>query len=319
MEGITGWPLRRAHAEAFPGISRYYTPFIAANSTHSFKTREKKEIDPSHNEGLSAVPQILTNDADAFLWAAGEIGALGYPEVNFNLGCPSPTVVTHGKGAGFLRDPERLDRFFDRVFEGMSGVSAPRVSVKTRIGFESEEEAAGIAAVMGRYPFCRVIVHPRLRTDYYGGSPRMDVFSLFYENCPHPLVYNGDLVTAAGVQELLGRYPGLDGVMIGRGLLMNPSLAGELRGGDPFGAEELRRYHDRILQLWLSDIPEFSGVIGKMKELWHYMGPLFRDGEKHLKKIRKARKEREYRAAVDDLFASCGILPPGERTNRYMP
>ena len=313
MEGIALWPMRRAHAECFGGVDRYYTPFIAANSTRSFKTREKKEIDPLHNEGLDVVPQILTNDAGAFLWAAAEIGAGGYPEVDFNLGCPSPTVVTHGKGAGFLKDQERLDRFFDAVFEGMKDKTFPKISVKTRIGFEREEEASGIAAILGRYPFSRVIIHPRLRTDYYGGKPRMEVFSRIFESCPHPVVYNGDLTAPEDVKELLRQYPGLAGVMIGRGLLANPSLARELAGGEPFSAEELRRYHDTLLDYWLADIPEFSGVVGKMKELWHYMGPLFPDGKKQLKKIRKSGKEQEYRAAVSALFDSCGPLPPEER------
>ena len=329
LEGITGYPFRRAHARCFPGADRYFTPFIAANGTHSFKTREKKEIDPAHNAGLRVIPQILTNDAEAFLWAAGEMKERGYDEVNLNLGCPSPTVVTRRKGAGFLGEPEKLDRFFEAVFEGLAQQDV-RISVKTRIGMASEAETGELIEIYNRYPLAEVIVHPRLRTDFYKGEPRMESFERFYAELCHPVLYNGDVRTARDAGELRRRFPKLRGIMIGRGLLMDPALIREIRGAEaafgreeaesPAGGEltrgELRHFHDEVLAGWMSDMDEWPNVIGKMKELWYYMGPLFADGGRELKKIRKARQEAEYRAAVDMLFSRRELIPAGERTWR---
>ena len=64
MEGITTAVFRRVFRKRFEGIDRMYTPFLVANRTHKFKTREKKEIESCSGE---LVPQILTDRAEHFL------------------------------------------------------------------------------------------------------------------------------------------------------------------------------------------------------------------------------------------------------------
>ena len=115
MEGLTGALYRQAHCRWFGGVDRYFIPFITPTQDHRFTKRELREILPEHNRGLTAVPQLLVRRAEDFLWAAGELAAMGYPEINLNLGCPSGTVVAKGKGSGFLGLPEELERFLDTV------------------------------------------------------------------------------------------------------------------------------------------------------------------------------------------------------------
>ena len=117
MEGITGHVYRSAHARHFSGIDRYYLPFIAAHATHTMKNKEKKDVSPAQNVGLCAIPQVLTKNADDFLWTVDELTALGYREINLNFGCPSPTVTSKGKGAAFLGEPDEVDRFLENIFE----------------------------------------------------------------------------------------------------------------------------------------------------------------------------------------------------------
>ena len=100
MEGLTGALYRQAHCRWFGGVDRYFIPFITPTQDHRFTKRELREILPEHNRGLAAVPQLLVRRAEDFLWAAGELAAMGYPEINLNLGCPSGTVVAKGKGSG---------------------------------------------------------------------------------------------------------------------------------------------------------------------------------------------------------------------------
>lgn len=131
MEGITGNIFRRVHAECFGALDRYYTPFLAPPQVgSSFGGKAYKEVDPERNQGLDVVPQLLTNDADAFVWATRQLAGMGYSEVNLNLGCPSGTVVAKGKGSGFLRHLEKLEAFLQDVCER----SILPVSVKTRVG-----------------------------------------------------------------------------------------------------------------------------------------------------------------------------------------
>lgn len=52
---------------------------------------------------------------------------------------------------------------------------------------------------------------------------------------------------------------------------------------------------------------EVSGdrnVLFKMKELWFYMGPLFANNKKYLKKIKKSEKCIVYESAVAELFSN---------------
>ena len=156
MEGITGHAFRLVHAECFGALDRYYTPFLPPPRVGSpFGGKNLKEVDPANNQGLNVVPQLLTKNADEFVWAARELAELGYREVNLNLGCPSGTVVSKGKGAGFLRNLDELEVFLRDVCER----SPIPVSVKTRLGLESDTEYEHIFELYCSLPLAELIVH----------------------------------------------------------------------------------------------------------------------------------------------------------------
>lgn len=170
MEGITGSVFRRPHAEVFGAMGRYYTPFVSPlpKVGGRFIGRNKRELDPAANAGLDVVPQLLGNDADRVVWAAGLLAQMGYREVNLNLGCPSGTVVAKGKGTGMLRDPHALEAFLQDVCER----SPLPVSVKTRIGIADDSEFDELLDVYSHCPLAELIVHPRVQKDLYRGAPR---------------------------------------------------------------------------------------------------------------------------------------------------
>ena len=136
MEGITGHVFRRVHAECFGALDCYCTPFLPPPRVgNRFGGKAFKEIDPANNQGLNVVPQLMSKNADEFVWAAQVLADMGYREVNLNLGCPSGTVVAKGKGSGFLRNLDELEAFLSDVCER----SPLPVSVKTRLGLENDE------------------------------------------------------------------------------------------------------------------------------------------------------------------------------------
>ena len=92
MEELTGYVFRNALDKHFGGVDKYITPFISPDN-NIMKMRTFREIDPSNNEGLSVVPQILANDPELFNETADRIAGLGYKEININFGCPSNTVT----------------------------------------------------------------------------------------------------------------------------------------------------------------------------------------------------------------------------------
>ena len=129
MEGITDSIFRRAHHRHFGGVDRYFMPFLSPTIHRALTHKEDRELPMADSEDFAAVPQVLTKVADDFLWAAQVCADRGYDEVNLNIGCPSGTVVSKGKGSGMLRDLAALDAFLEEIFTK----SPLPISVKTRL------------------------------------------------------------------------------------------------------------------------------------------------------------------------------------------
>ena len=303
MEGITTATFRRVYSKWFKGIDRTYTPFLVANQTHKFKRREEREIEECCP---ALVPQILTDRAEHFIWAAQKLKKLGYTEVNLNAGCPSATVTTKKKGAGMLRDLPALRFFLDEVFTAKEKLEMPEVSVKTRAGFSSYDETDDIAKLYAGYPLAALIVHPRIRDDFYDKTPDLNAFGAFYEHIDHEkLVFNGDLNTAGDADRILELFPGIKGIMTGRGLLADPFLPGriksnETRGRDGFSDREkeiMLGFLEELFDEYERELSEGTALL-KMKDLWNFMAVSFPGQDKKLKAIRKARSGYEYKAAV---------------------
>lgn len=299
MEGITTYIYRSTFEKYYGGINQYYTPFLA--SMH-LSARETNEVLPEHNEGMLLIPQILSNRADEFLEITKALQAYGYDTVNLNLGCPSGTVVSKHRGSGFLAVPDELDAFLGEIFD-----KCPlQISIKTRIGISDEAEWETILGIYEKYPISELIIHTRLQKDFYKLPARPHTFRMA-RRLGVPLCYNGDIASPAAQQAALKADPDIDRFMIGRGLIADPELLETLTKGVP------SRDKDR-LQSFLTDlcdryIREMSGgdrnTLYKMKEIWVYLGSLFIDAEKYVKKIKKANRLTEYDAAMHALFANC--------------
>ena len=297
MEGITGHVFRQVQAECFGALDRYYTPFVCPPRVGSdFGKRYRAELDPANNRGLNVVPQLLTKDADEFVWAAGLLGQMGYGEVNLNLGCPAGTVVSKGKGSGFLRDPESLEAFLLDI----CARSPLPVSVKTRLGVERDEEYERILEVYCRCPLAELIVHPRVQKDGYKGRPRREAYGRTLERASFPVAYNGDVNTVEDFDELLRAYPQTRHVMLGRGLLSSPALARMIAGGQSLTLPELQRFHDALFAAYRGQMG--GNAVMRMKEWWSYAKGSFEDPMSVARAVRKARRVDEYEAAAQKVF-----------------
>ena len=308
LESVTTWIYRQAHAKIYGRLDKYFIPFLEPHEKRDFKTRELQEILPEHNENIYAVPQILTNRSEGFIKLAKALKDWGYEEVNLNLGCPSKTVVTKGKGSGFLAKPEELERFLTEIFDALSG--EVKISVKTRIGKEDPEEFPALLELFNKYPMEELIIHPRIQKDFYKYTPRMECYRTAYETSRHSLCYNGDLFSTADFQKLCHDFPLTEKVMLGRGVLQNPWLIGMLRSTDPASSENLAPADKELLRAFCEDlcagyarvISGDKNVLFKLKALWIYLGTSFTNPQKYLKKIKKANRLAEYEEAVDSLF-----------------
>ena len=296
LEGITDSVYRRLHHKYFPGLDRYYTPFLSPTVHRSLTPKEAREIPNADTIGYCAVPQLLTKVSQDFLWMAGQCAARGYGEVNLNLGCPSGTVTAKGKGAGMLRDLDALDRFLDGVFQ-----NAPvPVSVKTRIGFSSSEEFPALLEVFNRYPIVELTVHPRVRTVFYGGQVDMDAFRYAVRNAKMPLCYNGDLLSKSQIDDLSRQFPQVGAVMVGRGLIADPGM---LTGGTDIRV--LEQFCDELLETYTREFGGARNAMFRMKEHWQHLMCKFDTPEKLANQLRKTTDLQEFQAITHRILQEC--------------
>ena len=318
LEGITTYIYRRAYHQHFTAMDKYFTPFLVPHTKKGFSTKEKNDVMPEHSPGMNLVPQIMSNQAESFLHTVEKLKVYGYEEVNLNLGCPSKTVVSKGRGSGFLADPDGLDRFLDEIFKKCD----VKISIKTRIGKDDPEEFARLLDIYNQYPVEELIIHPRVQKDFYKNQPDLDVFRDAVEGSKIPLCYNGDIFTPESHDEMRREFPQVDTFMLGRGILMNPALLDIICMGKKTEMEKAEtsrkmqsadRYKKKIhafLEQIKCDYLEVGmgekNTLFKLKELWAYMGQNAPDAKKALKRIRKSQSMADYdsasREALEDFI-----------------
>ena len=296
MEGLTDSIYRWEHHRFFGGVDRYYMPFFSPTVHRSLTAREIRELPPADSAPFTAVPQVLTKHAEDFLWAAEVIRDLGYREINLNIGCPSGTVVAKGKGSGMLRDLEELTKFFDSIF----AVSSLPVTVKTRIGLESPEEFPAVLELYNRYPIKELTIHPRVRKQFYEGQVHREWFTYAVQHSTIPLCFNGDIRTLYDVSILQEDYPGLNAVMIGRGLIADPGM---LVGGTDIGT--LESFLNALMDDYAVEFASCRNALFRMKENWVYLHDRFTGSDKLWKKMRKTTDAAEFRRLSAELLHTC--------------
>lgn len=299
LEGITGHIFRNAYNEIYGHIDKYFAPFISPSEKCPITPRERKEVTPENNKGFYLVPQILTCRSEHFIEGARELQAMGYKEINLNLGCPSGTVCAKGKGAGFLPETLALQKFLDDIYSYAESEGV-KISIKTRLGYFNPDEFYDLLDIFNKYPVSELIVHPRIKSDLYKGEPRKEYYAYALEHSKCPLVYNGNIFSAKDYEEYSGSFgTGLDPVMLGRGLISDPSLADKLKG---FTAEtdfaKFKRLHDTIYHEYQKVMSPDINVLYKMRELWSYWQTLFDGKERDIKRLLKAKKYEEYEDVV---------------------
>lgn len=304
MEGITGYIYRNAYAKSFHNIDKYFTPFIVPNESKSLKTKEFKDMLPENNRGLNIIPQILTDDAEGFIFTCKKLKQLGYDEVNLNLGCPSSIVVSKGRGSGFLARVDELDAFLDEIYK----IDDMRISIKTRIGKDTLEEFYQLLNIYNKYPLEELIIHPRTQKDFYGNKPNLEIFKDALSLSKHSICYNGDIFTVEDHNNIKGLFPTVDKIMLGRGILANPGLMHEIKNNALINKEMLEGFHEEIFQSYREFFGDDKYALFRMKELWGYMIYIFSNSKEYSMKIKKSQNIAEYNEAVSKLLEEQEIV-----------
>ncbi len=309
FQGITDAPFRNVFKRHFGGVDKFYTPFFTGihKEAHA-KNMQGEEIDPRCNDVETLTPQILSTDAEEILRFAKQCKALGYKEINLNMGCPFPRVANKKRGCGLLPYPDKTEAMLERVFEEIGDV---KFSVKCRLGYFSPDEIDAIIPIFNRFPLSELIIHPRIGKQLYKGEADVERFAALIPYINAPLVYNGDIVSVESFERIRKAVQPVNQFMLGRGLLANPFLAEDIRRDASNASERTERLHAYVIDLYEDRLHHAGGspkVLGRMKELWSYLMYSFEEPQIIWRKIKKINALKEYEEVVEEVFREVTVV-----------
>jgi tRNA-dihydrouridine synthase B len=161
--------------------------------------------------------QIFGGDPAKMAAAAGIVEGMGADIVDVNMGCPVPKIAKHNAGCSLMREPEQAAS----VIAAMAKAVKIPVTVKMRAGWdESERNALTLAKMVEDAGAAAVAVHGRTAAQSYSGSADWDLVATIADSLTIPVFGSGDCVEPGQVIDRL--RAGVEGVLVGRGVLRNP-------------------------------------------------------------------------------------------------
>lgn len=299
LQGLTDYNFRNTFNKYFSGIDQTYSPYLRIEKGE-IRRSKYRDIEPANNNGMKLIPQILSNKEDEFIFLANNLAELGYKEINWNLGCPFPMVARHNLGSGMLNNKEQIDEILTNVLNKVNC----KVSIKTRIGYENENDILDILPLLDKYELTEIIIHPRTGLQMYKGDVNLDLFEKCLDITKHNITYNGDITNIDDYKAFRQRFANIKSIMIGRGIIANPFLAADIKGLKFIGdrKEIFKQFHGDLLVSYSELLNGDLQILKRMQAFWEYFSLSFTESRKVHKKIKKATSAAKYVNAVSQIF-----------------
>lgn len=287
MLGFTEYQFRNVYTKHFRGLDAIVMPFVTLVEGRKVKIEHIKDVWRQNNDSrVPLIPQVLGNDGAMFVVMNRTLLELGYSEVNWNLGCPAPRVVSHRRGSGLLPFPEIIEGVLEAVFQN----PALEISVKLRLGQKSPEEIEKIIPILNRFPLKSVTIHPRIGTQMYDGNADVDAFERLAPEIRHPIIYNGDIFSMERFCALKNRFPQIVQWMVGRGVFWDPFLPEKIKNSYHETPESAKKrfeaFHQELYEAVVRRSFLERNALNKMKEYWKYFNVLYENGAAIFDKIK---------------------------------
>ncbi len=310
LRGVTVSEFRSLYSERFGGLHSALAPFIPLVAGDRIMPKLLKDIVPTACGSVKTMPQLIGKDPQQLRVMALALQDLGYREMNLNCGCPWKFVAKKGRGSGLPENEDDFRRMLEAGCEAMPG----GFSIKIRLGVKSKDTLAKRAALISQFPLLELIVHPRTGVQMYEGEVDIEAFASVLPQLTVPVIYNGDIFTVADYARIVTRFPTLAGVMLGRGLVADPTLPEQIcawetsgRGSVPTLPPDYKRILSFVNELYATYRSTLFGpvpVLGRMKELWGYTHAYFENGTTVLRAVQRSNSLAEYEKAIESLAVS---------------
>lgn len=223
--------------------------------------------------------QIFGSDSGRMAESAAMVEAMGADIVDINAGCPVKKVVKQGGGSNLLRDLPLLEKIIKEV---RKAIRVP-LTIKIRSGWD--RKTINAIEVLKLAEDCGVeglTIHGRTRSELFGGQADWNIIKKVKQQASIPVIGNGDVFSPADAGRMF-RETGVDGVMMGRGVLSNPWLIRQSWDsicGKPVETASMKQkavFMTQFLERVCNEIPP-PVALGKMKKIGGYLSKGFPQG-----------------------------------------
>lgn len=315
MQDVSVLPLWRC-LERRGGPDVYVTEYLRVHrDSHPEKwiLRSIRELETEK----PIMAQMIGNDPDHLARTAKAIQQLvPCAGIDINLGCPAPTVCGKQAGGALLRNHDLIRRITHELRPVVRG----RLTLKTRIGFESPAEFDTLLELFATLPLDSLAIHGRTVRERYQSDVHTAEIARAVVSLPFPVVANGSIVSVSSARAML-RKTGAAGLMIGRGAIRNPWLFDGIRDSLTGREPRRRRLHEVLAYLRElteevsreGDFEKESQIVNRMKKFTNYIASGISGGALN-GELRRATTLADYEASCqrhldnDELFAE----EPGE-------
>ena len=247
MRALTQAPFWRL-LNRYGAPNAYFSEFVRVHENYII---EKAWIEEalSSVEGRPLWVQLMGNNLSALEASVRVLEHFPIAGIDFNVGCPVPKIFKKQAGGGLLRDLPLLRS----LLLGLRQVCTKPLSVKFRIGFDSDKDFESILKILLEAQVDLATLHARTVSDLYRGQARHVFTQKAVQSCPFPILANGDIHSLSAMENVLTSTQ-CHGLMIGRGALINPWIFKQWKQ----------------IQTKLSiQYPLFSDVFGYLEDLYH--------------------------------------------------
>jgi nifR3 family TIM-barrel protein len=229
MAGMTDTAFRRL-VKRHGGCGLVVTEMVSAEGLVRGVDRTLEYAEYTEEERPISI-QIFGGDPEKMAAAAQIVEGMGADIVDVNMGCPVPKIAKHNAGCSLMREPAHAAE----VVTAMTRAVTIPVTVKMRAGWSDEERnALQLARMLEDAGAAAVTVHGRTAAQSYSGSADWNLVAEIADALTIPVFGSGDCIEP---QQVLDRMRlGVEGVLVGRGVLRNPwilSQAADLVAGRP--------------------------------------------------------------------------------------
>lgn len=301
MQAMTDIMFMNTYHRIFGGFSEMMAPYLLATKKSPMKVNRLQNYFSDLDTGITLIPQILSNDAEALTYYANTLFNAGFKKINWNLGCPFPFVTKKKRGAGLLPFPDKIESILKEVAPHLK----PKLSVKIRLGLHKQNEILPLIDILNKFNVAETIIHPRTAAQKYEGKADKDFFKVIYPKFNMPIIYNGDIIYKKQVDELEKEMKGLKGFMIGRGAFINPFITQQINNTEPNEVKKkeiYREFYYTLHNYYKERTITNDGFLGRMKDLWFYFSQSFEKGESYLFALKTINEISVFEKAVANIF-----------------